>query len=169
MKLNVSHVESNSVTQTLYLSGPYTFNIGDTSDCSDYVRGGIVTQVKMPKVMKFVSIIYMSISPFLSQLEMSMSAMSCLYVLRKITGPQVDCDTYNFAEKENFISSCTSRTWMPGNDDPRTVLSGTVEMSVPFTSEVSGSIPGWSQYTRVLGRAALQQHMLISSMWSCLL
>ncbi|XP_064632231.1 ubiquitin-like modifier-activating enzyme 1 isoform X2 [Lineus longissimus] len=37
------------------VTGPYTFNIGDTSDCSDYVRGGIVTQVKMPKVMKFKS------------------------------------------------------------------------------------------------------------------
>lgn len=35
--------------------GPYTFSIGDTSGLSDYVRGGIVTQVKMPKVVKFKS------------------------------------------------------------------------------------------------------------------
>lgn len=35
--------------------GPYTFSIGDTSGFSDYFRGGIATQVKMPKIVKFVS------------------------------------------------------------------------------------------------------------------
>ncbi|NWW94886.1 UBA1 enzyme, partial [Rhynochetos jubatus] len=35
--------------------GPYTFSIGDTSGFGDYVRGGIVTQVKMPKHIHFVS------------------------------------------------------------------------------------------------------------------
>uniref|UniRef100_A0A452I3T0 E1 ubiquitin-activating enzyme n=1 Tax=Gopherus agassizii TaxID=38772 RepID=A0A452I3T0_9SAUR len=33
--------------------GPYTFSIGDTSSFSEYVRGGIVSQVKMPKKMSF--------------------------------------------------------------------------------------------------------------------
>uniref|UniRef100_A0A8C4SWU1 E1 ubiquitin-activating enzyme n=1 Tax=Erpetoichthys calabaricus TaxID=27687 RepID=A0A8C4SWU1_ERPCA len=33
--------------------GPYTFSICDTSSFSDYVRGGIVTQVKMPKKISF--------------------------------------------------------------------------------------------------------------------
>lgn len=33
--------------------GPYTFSIGDTSAYSEYIRGGIVTQVKMPKVVHF--------------------------------------------------------------------------------------------------------------------
>jgi ubiquitin-activating enzyme E1 len=37
------------------VKGPYTFTIGDTSDLSDYVRGGIFTQVKMPKIIEFVS------------------------------------------------------------------------------------------------------------------
>ena len=37
--------------------GPYTFSIGDTSNCSDYLRGGIVTQVKVPKKITYVSII----------------------------------------------------------------------------------------------------------------
>ena len=37
------------------LSGPYTFSIGDTSSFSDYLRGGIATQVKMPKTVQFVS------------------------------------------------------------------------------------------------------------------
>ncbi len=36
--------------------GPYTFSIGDTSGMSDYTRGGIVTQVKMPQKVSFVSI-----------------------------------------------------------------------------------------------------------------
>lgn len=39
----------------IWLQGPYTFSIGDTTDLSDYVRGGIVTQVKMPKSVNFVS------------------------------------------------------------------------------------------------------------------
>lgn len=39
----------------LYL-GPYTFSICDTSNFSDYIRGGIVSQVKVPKKISFVSI-----------------------------------------------------------------------------------------------------------------
>uniref|UniRef100_A0A673BCV8 E1 ubiquitin-activating enzyme n=1 Tax=Sphaeramia orbicularis TaxID=375764 RepID=A0A673BCV8_9TELE len=35
--------------------GPYTFSICDTSGFTDYVRGGIVSQVKMPKKISFVS------------------------------------------------------------------------------------------------------------------
>ncbi|KAG6455670.1 hypothetical protein O3G_MSEX009330 [Manduca sexta] len=33
--------------------GPYTFSIGDTTGYSRYKRGGIVTQVKMPKKLQF--------------------------------------------------------------------------------------------------------------------
>lgn len=36
--------------------GPYTFSIGNTSDLDDYTRGGIATQVKMPKTISFKSI-----------------------------------------------------------------------------------------------------------------
>uniref|UniRef100_A0A3B5LHJ1 E1 ubiquitin-activating enzyme n=1 Tax=Xiphophorus couchianus TaxID=32473 RepID=A0A3B5LHJ1_9TELE len=36
--------------------GPYTFSICDTTSFSDYVRGGIVSQVKMPKKISFKSI-----------------------------------------------------------------------------------------------------------------
>lgn len=35
--------------------GPYTFSIGDTTNFSEYIRGGIVTQVKMPKTLNFKS------------------------------------------------------------------------------------------------------------------
>uniref|UniRef100_A0A0C9RUB8 E1 ubiquitin-activating enzyme n=1 Tax=Fopius arisanus TaxID=64838 RepID=A0A0C9RUB8_9HYME len=35
--------------------GPYTFAIGDTSAFSEYQRGGIVTQVKMPRTLFFKS------------------------------------------------------------------------------------------------------------------
>lgn len=37
-------------------TGPYTFSICDTTSFSDYVRGGIVSQVKMPKKVAFVSL-----------------------------------------------------------------------------------------------------------------
>ncbi|KAJ1531032.1 hypothetical protein ONE63_005862 [Megalurothrips usitatus] len=33
--------------------GPYTFSIGETKNFTEYVRGGIVTQVKMPKTVSF--------------------------------------------------------------------------------------------------------------------
>lgn len=33
--------------------GPYTFSIGDTTNCSKYIRGGTATQVKMPKYIDF--------------------------------------------------------------------------------------------------------------------
>ncbi|MGH0152907.1 UNVERIFIED_CONTAM: hypothetical protein FKN15_032581 [Acipenser sinensis] len=36
--------------------GPYTFSICDTSSFSDYVRGGIVSQVKVPKKISFKSL-----------------------------------------------------------------------------------------------------------------
>ncbi|KIY73793.1 ubiquitin activating enzyme [Cylindrobasidium torrendii FP15055 ss-10] len=35
------------------VKGPYTFTIGDTSNLGEYKTGGIFTQVKMPKVIKF--------------------------------------------------------------------------------------------------------------------
>ena len=38
--------------------GPYTFSIGDTSSYSNYTRGGVVTQVKMPQKITFVSFIW---------------------------------------------------------------------------------------------------------------
>ena len=38
------------------VKGPYTFTIGDTSNLGDYIRGGIFTQVKMPKIIEFVSV-----------------------------------------------------------------------------------------------------------------
>ncbi|KAG1806044.1 ubiquitin activating enzyme [Suillus variegatus] len=37
------------------VKGPDTFTIGDTPDLGEYVRGGIFTQVKMPKILQFVS------------------------------------------------------------------------------------------------------------------
>ena len=33
--------------------GPYTFSIGDTAGFSQYERGGVVLQVKQPKVVSF--------------------------------------------------------------------------------------------------------------------
>ncbi|KAJ3734375.1 ubiquitin activating enzyme [Lentinula guzmanii] len=38
------------------VKGPYTFTIGDTAGLGDYIRGGIFTQVKMPKILEFKSL-----------------------------------------------------------------------------------------------------------------
>lgn len=38
------------------VKGPYTFSIGDTSSFGEYKTGGIFTQVKMPKILEFVSV-----------------------------------------------------------------------------------------------------------------
>ena len=35
--------------------GPFTFSIGDTSSFGQYVKGGIATEVKKPKIVSFVS------------------------------------------------------------------------------------------------------------------
>jgi len=37
------------------VKGPYTFTIGDTTGLSQYKSGGVFTQVKMPKIIDFVS------------------------------------------------------------------------------------------------------------------
>ena len=42
------------------VKGPYTFSIGDTSGLGDYVRGGVFTQVKMPKMIEFVGAIILA-------------------------------------------------------------------------------------------------------------
>jgi len=44
-----------SLNFCLFCSGPYTFSIGDTTGFSAYTKGGLVTKVKMPKKLKFVS------------------------------------------------------------------------------------------------------------------
>ncbi|GAB6029875.1 E1 ubiquitin-activating protein [Chamberlinius hualienensis] len=44
---------NNCEPRKIKVLGPYTFSIGDTSGLSDYVRGGLATQVKMPKTVEF--------------------------------------------------------------------------------------------------------------------
>merc|ERR1719315_990920 len=45
--------EINSREFPVKVLGPYTFSIGDTRNFSQYERGGVVTQVKQPKVVSF--------------------------------------------------------------------------------------------------------------------
>lgn len=44
---------NNCEPRQIKVLGPYTFSIGDTTSFSEYQRGGIVTQVKMPKSINF--------------------------------------------------------------------------------------------------------------------
>lgn len=43
--------------------GPYTFSIGNTLEFGDFVRGGIATQVKMPKTVSFKSLEEAELAP----------------------------------------------------------------------------------------------------------
>ena len=53
--------ELNETTpRKVTVKGPYTFSIGDTSGLSDYISGGIVTQVKVPTSVSFVSTDYVT-------------------------------------------------------------------------------------------------------------
>merc|ERR1711936_487212 len=45
--------EINSREFPVKVLGPYTFSIGDTRNFSQYERGGVVTQVKQPKIVAF--------------------------------------------------------------------------------------------------------------------
>lgn len=47
---------NNCEPKKIRVLGPYTFSIGDTSGYSEYIRSGIVTQVKVPKVISFKSL-----------------------------------------------------------------------------------------------------------------
>lgn len=47
------------------VKGPYTFTIGDTTGLGDYIRGGIFTQVKMPKILEFVSLSFVGVKGLL--------------------------------------------------------------------------------------------------------
>lgn len=51
---NENH-DFNKILPFFSFEGPYTFGIGDTSNFSDYIRGGVATQVNMPKKINFVS------------------------------------------------------------------------------------------------------------------
>ena len=44
---------NNSAPRKITVKGPYTFSIGDVSGLGEYKRGGLYTQVKMPKFVDF--------------------------------------------------------------------------------------------------------------------
>ncbi|XP_022080221.1 ubiquitin-like modifier-activating enzyme 1 [Acanthaster planci] len=47
---------NDSEPRKVKVLGPYTFSIGDTTGLSDYVRGGVARQVKMPAKVSFKSL-----------------------------------------------------------------------------------------------------------------
>lgn len=44
---------NDGTPRKISVKGPYTFSIGDVSGMGEYKRGGLYTQVKMPKIMNF--------------------------------------------------------------------------------------------------------------------
>ncbi len=51
---------NNCSPRTVKVLGPYTFSIGDTTNLSDYIRGGIAIQDKTPITVNFVSFLIIS-------------------------------------------------------------------------------------------------------------
>ena len=47
--------ELNGTKRKVKVLGSFTFSIGDTRTLSQYVRGGVATQVKIPTTFNFVS------------------------------------------------------------------------------------------------------------------
>ena len=47
---------NNTEPRKVAVKGPYTFSIGDVSGLGQYKRGGLYTQVKMPKIVNFQSL-----------------------------------------------------------------------------------------------------------------
>nr|XP_025845163.1 ubiquitin-like modifier-activating enzyme 1 [Vulpes vulpes] len=50
-------VDLTDISHSFPPLGPYTFSICDTSSFSEYIRGGIVSQVKVPKKISFKSLL----------------------------------------------------------------------------------------------------------------
>ncbi|KAK5131607.1 hypothetical protein LTR08_000794 [Meristemomyces frigidus] len=44
---------NDGIPRKITVKGPYTFSVGDVSGLGEYKRGGLYTQVKMPKIMDF--------------------------------------------------------------------------------------------------------------------
>lgn len=55
------------------VKGPYTFTIGDTTGLEDYTAGGIFTQVKMPKIIDFVNLLFLCYVDKLTSLSRNLS------------------------------------------------------------------------------------------------
>ena len=62
---------NNSEPRKITVKGPYTFSIGDVSELGQYKRGGLYSQVKMPKIIDF-----QPLSEQLQKPEMLMSDFS---------------------------------------------------------------------------------------------
>ena len=95
--------------------GPYTFSIGNTHDFSDYVRGGIVMQVKVPKIISFKTLEEAEKSPeFImsdwskfdhpQNIHIAFTAMS-RYIKAKGKNPRPWCDE----DAEEFLKICKER------------------------------------------------------------
>lgn len=97
--------------------GPYTFSIGDTTTLSKYIRGGIVTQVKMPQKLHFKSLKESFAQPefvisdfgkfdYPQQLHIAFSA---LYKFEEAEGrlpkPWCDADAAKFIDYVNSVDT----------------------------------------------------------------
>jgi hypothetical protein len=86
------------------VKGPYTFTIGDTTSLGDYKSGGIFTQVKMPKLVAFVS------APFPHNF--------CLHLMKRyseITAGGSQRARVLLHRLRKVRASCRPARWLPGS------------------------------------------------------
>lgn len=121
--------------------GPYTFSIEDTSSFSEYVRGGIAIQVKMPKVLTFKSLKEAMKNPeylttdfakfdYPPQLHLAFTTLhKFIDKSGKLPRP------WNKEDADNFVSFAKSITEAEGND-----LEVNVQLLETFAKVSSGSL-----------------------------
>jgi hypothetical protein len=70
----------------VFVKGPYTFTVGDTTNLGTYKTGGIFTQVKMPKIIEFVRFVAVLVGH---------GAEVILYIIRNLS--KTHCILPNFS------------------------------------------------------------------------
>eukprot|EP00092_Neocalanus_flemingeri_P019802 GFUD01021446.1.p1 GENE.GFUD01021446.1~~GFUD01021446.1.p1 ORF type:complete len:1086 (+),score=319.56 GFUD01021446.1:394-3651(+) len=93
-------VELNSKELPVKVLGPYTFSIGDTTSFNNYERGGVVLQVKQPKVVSF------------KPLPIALKEMEPVYTdFAKFMSPQLIHVCYQTLHSWNSSHSSPPKPW----------------------------------------------------------
>lgn len=109
--------------------GPYTFSIGDTTNFSEYKRGGIVTQVKMPK-----KIVFKSLTESIKSPEFIITDFG------KFDNPEqlhLAFLTLHQWKKDKNSSSSPPRSWNQNDADEFLALANKVKDTFGLTTEIN--------------------------------
>jgi len=99
-------VEINGKEFAVKVLGPYTFSIGDTRQYADYERGGVVLQVKQPKLVSF------------KPLEMALNEMEPVITdFAKFANPQLLHVCYQTLHLWNSKHAAPPKPWSSSDAD----------------------------------------------------